>query len=1455
MPRVRTRFGPTARHVTPALPHFGGSGAGASLPVRGGGSSGRPITRAFAPIGGDQTASVTRAGIGGASGISAPGVSPLSFSPSRTRDLVESSQTSSPISTALLVKQGVPEGNVAMVRAVIQGGLEAKVNSEKLGQLIAGAEKGLSPDRLLREINLTPDERSTIKPILEDAEAHGRPAYALQVINRAFLAVESVSATTAKSLAHLGAASPLGPLGPLPFILSRAVADDQRPPWYHIAAAGKGFSEIPTAVADQYTYEEMILENTKPGSLMHKWARPLGLAASLVGDPTMYLTFGATAPSKMAARTMMALAQERAAVETSKRLAKKAINPRTGKPYLEHERYEAFIDTYLELGGPMSMGDALDAIRRLGLDEKALKRMGGGQELYLKGLLQASRPEAAALKEGQAVRGAVRRERQRIAAYLLPTNVQGGKGLRFAGMEIPGTHELGSAISRTYRTKAGKLSAEQGLYESAARMFLTGPQARHLADDMLRSSAVVELQRFKDAAHTASKASTAVMKSVLGTEVMKANVPREAAAAMRMAGKDYTMSVVPGTALDEAALGNVYDELRKFGPDALDVASMAVDYAHGDASRRLIAALRDQNNELLALGSFSEYSDRIFVHELGGRTPGAGLAWLQRLAGDWAEKGKRAEFTAGSAEAFRYYEKMGAKLGGTATHTTEDMTGAFYLEPEDLARIARGELLRPEHQASYNLIGEVGELLGPKERRGLLQRAPNEIVSPKDTPEIALAKTTFVREVNDRASSLISELVSSGARESRLRSLWNATKAAHEDPVVALGRFTFQTSARVHQNEFIEHLIQDPRFSFRLKGDTKRAEEADRLLDPPDGFDEVLWKNKRFAVIKPIAEAIEGFRNEAIINRELGRFLKSANFVQNWWKIYATSPNPSFHVMNFLGAVWNNMLAGVYNPSDYIDSLATLYRGRMEQAAQEGHARLFAPGALGRVARGEGLRPVVPESTALGRESAQIVEQAEARGGLGRSSFIWAETENQLGGREGFPRSTTEGLARVFETPPELEAKKFGTARFAVRRARQAGSVAAIPVVGPLALLGLAPDVARVGRWVGGTIEDFVRLTPFMKASRNPQIQRALEAYGPIRVPGLRHPTWTKAQQAAMYDLGANISRHFQFDYTDLTTFERYIAKTFFPFYTYYRKNFVLQAQEFARRPATLNATMAMMNYIDEQAGDLESYESLLPGYFNQLNAVRIPVPNGVRDQLGLPKNQPLYLNPKLPFVSLNLFPPLWEMMNSRGTPAPQVLMRIMAPFWGSVGPHAWFPGSKVLLEAAVGHQLGLARPIDFQRANSNDWRNSYVQAPGWVQYLPKVARNWMGVVKTRRGNLMMTATNKYVLEQMSTPFISNFGSAIPISGSTEEEQGKSKADLWSWLSGVRLIPVDFHRLGKNQAYAIKNRLEARQSELRERGLELSYDEEELLDAAKEHIEIAREVDEARNYELYGDDE
>jgi hypothetical protein len=785
---------------------------------------------------------------------------------------------------------------------------------------------------------------------------------------------------------------------------------------------------------------------------------------------------------------------------------------------------------------------------------------------------------------------------------------------------------------------------------------------------------------------------------------------------------------------------------------------------------------------------------------------------------------------------------------------------------DDVRRMASkfdNEMGLPDDDGLVSMIDEeMAASLKAHDYKGMVYRTPKREVEryrtehgltvPTGVPEYAIWDQSVIRrldegehgrikaEINRRIVNETEEAKAWGISRRESADLWKRLSQTKDDPFEAVGEFVWRQRSKVLTRMFIERIVENPLFAKPLASGWE-----DQMGAIPAGYKVFTSPERRkYAVLGEMADALEEIKNPVVIDKGTSDFLKLVNMPQNFWKAYATSPNPSFHVMNSLGAVWNNMLGNLYNPG-YLSAIAALYRAKIDRATAAGATRRI----MGRK----------PLQTAKTRAAGELVREAEIRGGLGRGTSVFAELTH---GEE--LEKYLEEVPTVRQRIEDLTLRRPGESRkrYTVRQTRRTAGIVAAASGNPLAAVAYAPEIAKGGRKLGSAIEDIVRLAPFTKVSKDPVLRRYLEAYGPILVPGMKHGAFDEIIQTAMYDIGADVSKHFQFDYTDLTDFERRWAKTIFPFYTFYRKNFVLQTKSVIEAPRQFAATMATFNYLNENGDVSDPMRDLLPEYFAQLQAFQVPVPAGVREMLGLPQGDPLYLNPKLPFLSMNLIPPVWDLFRETGQPTKQKVLGVFAPMIGSVGPLAPvpIPGSKPFLEAVTGEMLGLNKTMDYQRAQSNDWRNSWVPAPSWVKYMPQELRDffgifpWMETVEVKPGQFMMTATGQYLLESLSTPYVTNLGHSIPVGG-PGFEGAKARADGVSWLTGVRLMPVDSLRMHRSWAYRLRSMLESRRQDLRDQGQDLEPEDKKSLRLVRRQLKVLERAWDRRQAELYPEDE
>jgi len=100
-----------------------------------------------------------------------------------------------------------------------------------------------------------------------------------------------------------------------------------------------------------------------------------------------------------------------------------------------------------------------------------------------------------------------------------------------------------------------------------------------------------------------------------------------------------------------------------------------------------------------------------------------------------------------------------------------------------------------------------------------------------------------------------------------------------------------------------------------------------------------------------------------------------------------------------------------------------------------------------------------------------------------------------------------------------------------------------------------------------------------------------------------------------------------QFDYDELTNFERTWMRRFFPFYTWTRKNVPYQLNQLARNPAKYNKLLAAKRSLELGTED----EDIVPDYFLEPFGVRLPFSH---------KGATVYSAPDFPFQDLARYDP-----------------------------------------------------------------------------------------------------------------------------------------------------------------------------------------------------------------------
>lgn len=283
-----------------------------------------------------------------------------------------------------------------------------------------------------------------------------------------------------------------------------------------------------------------------------------------------------------------------------------------------------------------------------------------------------------------------------------------------------------------------------------------------------------------------------------------------------------------------------------------------------------------------------------------------------------------------------------------------------------------------------------------------------------------------------------------------------------------------------------DDIAQNP----HLYGDWKQVEKWKNL---PEG---------KLFFSPEVADEINKVEKAYISDEFTNRFIDVFDRVQNYWKAWTLAPFPGFHNRNLAGAVWNNMLAGQYNPKYY--------------------------GLAGQLQKGSAML-----SKGLRKEGEEFLRKIKLGNGMDGLEALTLARQNGIRGEALYDAELITGLKPTKNI---------------------------ISDQGP---------IVRKGRKIGSAIEDNVRLSHFL--------HRLDEGYD--------------AAEAAK-----SVSKY-QFDYGDLTAFEKNFMARVMPFYRFTRFNLPLQVATLAESPGKIAAMEKFRRQVNN-AQDLESYkEAFLSDY------------------------------------------------------------------------------------------------------------------------------------------------------------------------------------------------------------------------------------------------------------------
>ena len=257
--------------------------------------------------------------------------------------------------------------------------------------------------------------------------------------------------------------------------------------------------------------------------------------------------------------------------------------------------------------------------------------------------------------------------------------------------------------------------------------------------------------------------------------------------------------------------------------------------------------------------------------------------------------------------------------------------------------------------------------------------------------------------------------------------------------------------------------------------------------------------------------------------------------------------------------------------------------------------------------------------------------------------------------------------------------------------------------------LGASGAIPRAARWFNGSAEEFLR--------------------GSLMLDSLAKNI---APEAAMQRV-----MMFHFDYGDFASgFEQQWMKRIIPFYTFFRHNMPLQLEMILKKPSTYSHWYA----INRNLNELTPEESVVPGYFGELQGVRLPLKVG---------DSRAYWLPDLPIKDLAKFKdPYGEMMSMVN------------------------PLIKVPLEYAQDKMFWKGIPITDKQT---DLPNGFSWAGGILAPLGITSRN------TKTGGWNISEKNLYVLDSFA-PILGRIRRGMP---SEERYKSRQFATLLNMMFGL----------------------------------------------------------------------
>jgi len=269
--------------------------------------------------------------------------------------------------------------------------------------------------------------------------------------------------------------------------------------------------------------------------------------------------------------------------------------------------------------------------------------------------------------------------------------------------------------------------------------------------------------------------------------------------------------------------------------------------------------------------------------------------------------------------------------------------------------------------------------------------------------------------------------------------------------------------------------------------------------------------------------------------------------------------------------------------------------------------------------------------------------------------------------------------------------------------------------------------LARGGRKVGVTVEDYSRLTHFIDVFK----------------------------KTADFDNAAEEAFKYLFDYSELTPFWRNVANRAMPFGTWLRKNTALQFEQLIKQPGKYAAIPKGKKFIESFSEAEKPDETYLPEWQKKELAIRLPI----KDKEG----NFIYARLDLPYLGISDVSD-WRTLMGSITPA-----------------------VKVPTELIMGKELFTGKNIEIYPGYTASVPGYIGVLPDWIKKRLGVVR--AKNPKTGKIEERMNPYAAYILRQ--NPLMSKIGKLIPFPSETQYQTISRPYSAASILGGIDINPYD----------------------------------------------------------------